>query len=124
MLWVHDEVIELLQFKTESFTKSDKLQALPLPLRNLDVSLLHTLIFEEILEMSQEAQREYGKIHYVKNVADAIKLTKEKKSFGFIMNPTTMQQLEDVANAGETMPQKSTFFYPKLLTGLTFYSLS
>ncbi len=42
----------------------------------------------------------------------------------FIMNPARMDQVRDVAFAGEVLPQKSTDFYPKLLTGLTIYSLA
>jgi uncharacterized protein (DUF1015 family) len=73
--------------------------------------------------MPKGAQREYGHIHYVKDAEEAVRLTREKNTEGFLLNPTKVSQLEAVTEIGATMPQKSTFFYPKLLTGLVFYDL-
>mgnify|MGYP006230195769 CR=1 FL=1 len=68
-------------------------------------------------------QREYGHIHYVKSFPEALALTQEKNTYGFLMNATKLSEMEVVSQTGETMPQKSTFFYPKLPTGLVFSDL-
>ena len=57
----------------------------------------------------------------MKNAHDALDATADH-DVAFLLRPTRMDQLRAVANAGETMPQKSTYFYPKLLSGLVFRS--
>ncbi|WP_305045107.1 DUF1015 domain-containing protein [Geoalkalibacter sp.] len=91
----------------------------PKALRTLDVSILHRLILENLLKISPEAQEKQTHLKYVKNFDepfDAV-LSGEFQA-AFLMNPPRMSEVRDVANAGEKMPQKSTYFYPKLLSGL------
>ncbi len=91
----------------------------PKALKTLDVSVLHRLILEGILGITAEAQEQQTHIKYVKGFDDPFEMVQcGEFSLAFLMNPTRMNEVRDVANAGEKMPQKSTYFYPKLLTGL------
>jgi uncharacterized protein (DUF1015 family) len=91
----------------------------PKALRTLDVSILHRLILECLLKITPEAQEQQSNLKYVKNFDEPFERVLNGEAQGaFLMNPTRMSEVRDVANAGEKMPQKSTYFYPKLLTGL------
>jgi uncharacterized protein (DUF1015 family) len=88
-------------------------------LRTLDVSVLHRLVLEQLLGITQEAQERQTHLKYVKNFDEPFSLVQSGEcQLAFLMNATRMSEVRDVANAGEKMPQKSTYFYPKLLTGL------
>lgn len=91
----------------------------PQALRTLDVSILHRLILEEELQISSAAQEAQTNLRYVKGFAEPFAMVDRKEGqIAFLLNPTRMSEVRDVANAGEKMPQKSTYFYPKLLSGL------
>ena len=91
----------------------------PKALRTLDVSILHRLVLERLLNITPEAQELQSNLKYVKNFDEPFeRVLKGEAQGAFLMNPTRMSEVRDVANAGEKMPQKSTYFYPKLLTGL------
>ncbi|RJP29053.1 MAG: DUF1015 domain-containing protein [Candidatus Omnitrophota bacterium] len=89
--------------------------------RTLDVSVLNHLVFEKILGFaSKEAER----ISYYHNQDELLdELAKDKTSIGFFLNPVKIEQIMSVALEGEKMPAKSTFFYPKLLSGLLINKL-
>ncbi|MGE4545149.1 MAG: DUF1015 domain-containing protein [Pedobacter sp.] len=88
-------------------------------LRTLDVSVLHRLVLEKMLHITPEAQERQTNLKYVKNFDEPFSLVQSGQyQLAFLMNATRMVQVRDVANAGEKMPQKSTYFYPKLLSGL------
>jgi len=92
--------------------------------RELDVVQLHKLILEKILGISEEAIRNQTNVRYIRDAAEAIEQVRSGNAdLTFLMNPVQIEQMRDVAFAGEVMPQKSTDFYPKLLTGLTVYAL-
>jgi uncharacterized protein (DUF1015 family) len=92
--------------------------------RSLDVVQLHKLILEEIIGMAEEDIRAQKHLKYIRDAAEAIdEVRKGNAQVAFLMNPVSMQEVRDVAFAGEVMPQKSTDFYPKMLSGLTIYSL-
>lgn len=91
--------------------------------RSLDVVQLHKLVLEETLGMSEEDISNQTHLKYMRHFRDALNDVREGANVAFIMNPVRMDQVRDVAFAGEVLPQKSTDFYPKLLTGLTIYSL-
>jgi uncharacterized protein (DUF1015 family) len=94
-------------------------------LLQLDVTLLHTVVIEKLLGIDRAAQEAQKNIHYVKDTRDALeRVQKGEAQVGFIMHPTRVQQVVDVANAHETMPQKSTFFYPKIASGLVMNPIS
>jgi uncharacterized protein (DUF1015 family) len=88
-------------------------------LRTLDVSVLHRLVLEHLLHISSEAQERQTHLKYVKNFDEPFTAVQSGEfQLAFLMNATRMSEVREVANAGEKMPQKSTYFYPKLLTGL------
>lgn len=88
-------------------------------LRTLDVSVLHRLVLEHLLGITSEAQERQTNLKYVKNFDEPFSAVRSGEcQLAFLMNATRMSEVRDVANAGEKMPQKSTYFYPKLLTGL------
>ena len=92
--------------------------------RGLDVTVLHTLILEGILGIDKENMANQVNLTYVKQFSDAVESVKNKTSrCAFILNPTRVSEIRDVAAAGEKMPQKSTYFYPKLITGLVMNKL-
>ena len=89
------------------------------PLRELDVSTLHLLILEHILGMPPEQQVSEGNIRYTQDKEAALQaLEKEDYQAAFILNATKKEEILAIVSAGEKMPQKSTYFYPKLLSGL------
>src|SRR5438445_118230 len=91
----------------------------PSVLRRLDVAVLHTLILEELLGIDRSAQERQTNLRYVKDLAGAFEEARRQEvQVVFLLNPTGVTQLRAVADAGEIMPQKSTYFYPKLASGL------
>ena len=101
--------------------------------RKLDVSILHQLILEDHLGIDK-AKLASGTItggayvEYIKDIGDAVQKAIDKvNSAGyqavFFMNPTRASEVEAVATNHETMPQKSTFFYPKIYTGYVINKL-
>jgi uncharacterized protein (DUF1015 family) len=92
--------------------------------RRLDVVQLHSVVLENVLGISQQAVLDQSHLRYVREATDAIQQVRTGDAdVAFLMNPVTLDQLREVAFAGDVMPQKSTDFYPKLLSGLTIYAL-
>ncbi len=96
--------------------------------KSLDVSVLHKLVLEKLLGIDEEKLASGTQLEYIKDTNNAIdesiaKVDKGQKQAAFFMNPVKMQQLKLVTEAGEKMPQKSTYFYPKIYTGLTINKL-
>ena len=100
------------------------LKELPEHQRKLDLSYLHTIILDKLLGLDAEKVREQTNIRYLRDAAEAVdQVRRGEADVAFLTNPVTMEQLREVAFAGSVMPQKSTDFYPKLLSGLTIYAL-
>ncbi|MDW8465444.1 MAG: DUF1015 domain-containing protein [Chloroherpetonaceae bacterium] len=98
--------------------------AMPAALKTLDVTLLHHLIIGKFLGLSPEAQALQTNLNYSKDMDEVFEQVEQGKAqLGFIMNPTSVAEVEAVSKIGEVMPQKSTFFYPKVLTGTVMYRL-
>ncbi len=96
----------------------------PEPLRRTDVALLHMGLLEPVLGITPEAQAAKTNIYYPQDGAAALReLRSGKGQVLFLMNATPVGQVREVAEAGEVMPQKSTFFHPKVLTGLCIHTL-
>ena len=90
----------------------------------LDVSVLHTLVLERIFGIDAENMAKQINLTYVKKSEDALDSVRNGSAqCAFILNPTRVEEIRDVAAAGEKMPQKSTYFYPKLITGLVINRL-
>ncbi|MBQ1437322.1 MAG: DUF1015 family protein, partial [Ruminococcus sp.] len=93
--------------------------------QQLDVSVLHTLVLEKIFGIDKENMANQINLTYTKYFEEAIGFVDEGKfQCSFILNPTRVTEIRDVAAAGEKMPQKSTYFYPKMITGLVMNDLS
>jgi uncharacterized protein (DUF1015 family) len=87
--------------------------------RQLDVSILHHLIIDRLLGIKMETHKLGLNIEYIKEADEAVKRVADGSAeVVFLMNPTKVTEVRDVASAGERMPQKATYFYPKLLSGL------
>jgi|HubBroStandDraft_1064217.scaffolds.fasta_scaffold00002_112 uncharacterized protein (DUF1015 family) len=95
--------------------------------QDLDVVQLHKCLLEKVLNLSEESIRNQQNISYIRDAAEALSqvrgTAKPHANIAFLMNPCRVAQVRDIAFAGEVMPQKSTDFYPKLLSGLTIYAL-
>ena len=87
--------------------------------QQLDVSVLHSLILERTMGIDKENMANQINLTYTKFFEEAI-VSVDKGDFqcSFILNPTRVTEIRDVAAAGEKMPQKSTYFYPKMITGM------
>ncbi len=89
----------------------------------LDVAVLQTLLIDNMLRVRHVEWNE-DNLAYTTNADQAIRMVQEQKyQLAIFLNPTRVQQVKEVAVAGEKMPQKSTFFYPKLLSGLVLNKL-
>lgn len=83
--------------------------------KSLDVSILHSAVLDKILAVKGAE----GNVAYLRRAEEAVARVKDGSySAAFFLRPTRLEQLKAVAELGEMMPQKSTYFYPKLLTGL------
>jgi uncharacterized protein (DUF1015 family) len=93
--------------------------AMPGELRDLDVSRLHTLVFQRLLAIDEAAVHNAANIEYLVDARAALAAVRNGQAAGaFLMNPPSVDDLKRVSGSGQTMPEKSTYFYPKLLTGL------
>ncbi len=89
----------------------------------LDVVHLHKVLIEHVLGLSEESVRNQENISYHRDPEEALARVREGANIAFLMNPIKMEQLREITFAGGVLPQKSTDFYPKLLSGLTIYPL-
>jgi uncharacterized protein (DUF1015 family) len=89
----------------------------------LDVPVLHHDLLGALLGVSEEAVREERYVKYVRGIAAAAEEVARGAQVAFLLEPTRIDEMAHVAFAGGVMPQKSTDFYPKLLSGVTIYKL-
>jgi uncharacterized protein (DUF1015 family) len=101
----------------------DALRAVPLLQRKLDVVQLHSVLLERVLGISEEAVRNQENVRYERDAFEAISWVRQGANVAFLMNPAKIEQVRDIAFGGGVLPQKSTDFYPKMLSGLTIYAL-
>lgn len=130
-LYCNDDKYYSMVLKNES--KMDAISNHSDAFKHLDVTILHKLILEDRLSLDKEKVAsgtiEGGSyVEYIKAVGDAVQKSIDKVNFAgyqalFFMNPTKVKEVEDVATNHETMPQKSTFFYPKVYTGFVINKL-
>jgi uncharacterized protein (DUF1015 family) len=100
------------------------LQDLPQRQRQLDVVQLHRVVLDQLLGLDQETITRLGSVSYLREADEAATMVTEgDANIAFLIKPITLEQLKDVSLAGDVMPQKSTDFYPKLLSGLAIYAL-
>ena len=97
---------------------------LPEEVKDLELTVLHYFVFNLILNISQEDQRTDSRITYIRNFAECLaKVDRGEAEVAFITNAVTIDQVKRVCYSGAVMPQKSTFFYPKVITGFVFSSI-
>lgn len=90
--------------------------------RTLDVSILHKIVLEQLMGINEQNLEDHVK--YTRVDEEAIKFVDEGKyDLSFLMNATKIEELKAIADAGEHMPQKSTYFLPKMLSGLVMYKM-
>jgi uncharacterized protein (DUF1015 family) len=92
--------------------------------QKLDINILHKIIIEKILGISEEKQKNRENIDFIKGNEETVAKMQDKEiQFAFFVNPPLMREVFLTARAGETMPQKSTYFYPKVFSGLVIYDM-
>lgn len=118
-----DDEWKLMVLKSESVLAEimpEKSKAL----RELDVSILHTLVLEKIMGIDAENMAKQINLYYTRSFDEALSEVRcGNAQCTFILNPTRVSEISEVATNGEKMPQKSTYFYPKLITGLVMNKL-
>lgn len=115
-LYTGGEDFMLLEFKSENARIIDNRSE---AYSDLDVSVLHSLVLENALGIDKENMANQINLRYTRSMDDAIESVKNgKATAAFLINATKVSQIKAVALAGDKMPQKSTYFYPKLKTGL------
>ncbi|HWG09023.1 MAG TPA: DUF1015 domain-containing protein [Solirubrobacteraceae bacterium] len=93
--------------------------------RHLDTGVLETLLLKGALELSDEDISHFNGLFYARDTEEALRVVRSGEyDAAFLMRPTPVEQVREVAAEGENMPPKSTYFFPKLLTGLLFNPLS
>lgn len=125
--WIHTKNSEqscLAVISHAQWLGTDEAKSLPASLAALDVSVLHQLVFKTILKISEESQAKQENIVYCKSTETALHEAQSGKcDLIFILNPTPIASMEAVAMDGQKMPQKSTFFYPKIVSGLVLHTV-
>jgi uncharacterized protein (DUF1015 family) len=100
------------------------MEALPAKQRQLGVAQLHTVVLDHLLGLDPDTITRLGNVRYIRDAEEAVTLVEsDQADVAFLIKPITLDQLRDVSLSGEVMPQKSTDFYPKLLSGLAIYAL-
>lgn len=113
----------LLKLKEDVTSILDEYEV-PKPLRKLDLTILHKVIVSKELGFSDEAQMAQDGIKYIKQESEAFDMIDlGKAEASFIMAHPTVKDIKEISEAGYRMPQKSTYFYPKLLSGLVINPL-
>ncbi|MBN2332026.1 MAG: DUF1015 domain-containing protein [Deltaproteobacteria bacterium] len=105
--------------------RASLMENLPAALASLDVSVLHHLLFGQALQISAADMETQRYTSFTQDAAAAVaSVMGGENQLAVLLRPTAIEQVKQVAAAGEKMPQKSTFFYPKLVTGLLLYLFS
>jgi uncharacterized protein (DUF1015 family) len=113
-----------LTLKDQSIA-DDALPGMPEPYRKLDTAVLEAVFLRGALHMSEDDISHLHGLDYSKNLDDAIERVESGEAdAGFFMRPTPVEQVREVAETGESMPPKSTYFYPQVPTGLVFNPLT
>jgi uncharacterized protein (DUF1015 family) len=114
----------LLTLKDQAIADA-ALEGKPEPYRRLDTAVLEALVLRGALRMSDDDISHLRGLHYSKDLVDAIEAVESGRAdAGFFMRATPVEQVREVAATGESMPPKSTYFYPKVPTGLVFNPLA
>jgi uncharacterized protein (DUF1015 family) len=100
------------------------MEGLPARQRQLGVAQLHTVVLDHLLGLDPATITRLGNVRYIRDAQESVSMVSSGDAdVAFLIKPITLDQLRDVSLSGEVMPQKSTDFYPKLLSGLAIYAL-
>ena len=91
--------------------------------RRYSLAILHRYVLNEVIARGFTDDGHVPQIHYIKDTAGAISEAKAHQGLALLVQSTTMSELRDICTAGELMPQKSTYFFPKLATGMVINPL-
>lgn len=121
-------IIGSLQFMLRLKPEIDPLRDIDLPLpdavKNLDYTILHYFVFEKVFGVPYFMQGKTDNVQYIKDAGLALKeAVTYRHKLAFVMQGCSMVQMMDVCKSGALMPQKSTYFYPKVVCGLVFASI-
>jgi uncharacterized protein (DUF1015 family) len=110
----------LLTLKDQSIADA-ALDGMPEPYRRLDTAVLEAIVLKGALGMTEDDISHLRGLGYSKSFDDAVDAVETGRyDAGFFMRATPVEQVREVAEAGVSMPPKSTYFYPKIPTGLIF----
>lgn len=122
-LW-EGKAFHLLTLKNQGVLEQELPPTLPQDYKKLDVSILHLLIVEKVLGISSQKVATEEHITYTRSDSQAFQGVREGKyQLSFFLNATKVSEVKNIASMGLTMPQKSTYFYPKVRTGLVMYKI-
>ena len=94
-------------------------------LRGLDVSILHSMVLEKAFGIDKANMASQKNLTYTRDFDEAVNsVGLDDVNCSIIINPTRVDEIRDVAAASEKMPQKSTYFYPKLITGMVMNKIT
>ncbi|MBE9581284.1 MAG: DUF1015 domain-containing protein [Proteobacteria bacterium] len=97
----------------------------PVPLRKLDVTIATKLVFQKIFDLDDAALDDERRILYTSRTEKALEAVSAGKcEVALILNPTRLSNVEEISEAGLTMPRKSTYFYPKVMSGLVINKIA
>jgi uncharacterized protein (DUF1015 family) len=117
--------LKLLTLLREKRDALPSLKGVPTASRAVDTQILHSVVLREMLELKEEDDKDPRFMTFVKDASEALAARQRPGTNAvFLLNTTPMSVLKDVAEAGLILPPKTTFFYPKLLSGLVFNPLS
>ncbi len=118
-LYTEEKKFYLMTLKSEASLDQLNLENRSAAWRRLDVSILHTLILDKLLGIGSRQRADESNLTYVRDEDVALASVDNGTSqLAFFMNATKVEEVTDIATGGEKMPQKSTFFYPKVVTGM------
>jgi uncharacterized protein (DUF1015 family) len=115
----------ILQLKPDVVPEDIVDLQVPDPIKRLSYTLLHYLVFDQVLGINYKLQRNSGAISYEKDYSRAIAAVNSgKATLAFIAQGVEMATMLEICATGHKMPQKSTYFYPKVVCGLVFGSIN
>lgn len=124
-IYTQEKLFYILKLKDESSLDRLDLENRSAAWKRLDVSILHTLILEKHLGIGSRQRADESNLTYTRDENFALESVNDGSyQLCFFMNPTKVEEVTNIATGGEKMPQKSTYFYPKIVTGLVINDFS
>ena len=121
---VYDGKFWVLKLKDDSLVEELGEQGRTYEYKALDVTVLHRVILEKVLGIPKEKLLKKECVDYLREIEDGVEgVNRGKYQLFFILNPTRIEEAQKISTQHEVMPQKSTDFYPKLISGLVMYKI-